>query len=290
MQLLLPYADPTKFLRELITKYDFSLYDTWSSKSVTLPESIGVGFIQLFVKNDIHFFRGIWDFNQPTVFRSPDPVGKKGLIDFRISGQDQIMHSSALEGAKRFEWEITCVNGIRFFIPEKYFTGSRFELSCRFEACAHDPQIKQMIKQLFDIPTDDFSNTMLLDAKLTEFVFYLIRSLSSAKMGPALSDMLPQRRLDHINEAHSIILSNLNTELSIAQISRSVGLNECDLKRDFKKIFGLPIRQYIIQQKIELANRLICENHLNFAETAKSLGYTNVKHFETLFKRYYGEI
>lgn len=290
MQLLLPYADPARFLAELINKYGFSLYNTWSSQSVTLPECIGAGFVQLFVKNDIHFFRGIWDFNEPTVFSSHDPVGKKGLIDFRVSKVDEVIHSSALEGAKKFEWEITRVDGIRFFIPEDYFIGTRFDLSCRFPAFAHDPQIKQMIKQLFEIPSHDFSNTMLLDAKLTEFVFYVIRQLSNAKMGPLIDCNLPQRRLDCISEAHAMILGNLDKEMSILQLSRSVGLNECDLKRDFKKIYGLPIRQYIIQQKIERANRLIVENHLDFKETARSLGYTNIKHFEALFKRYYGKI
>jgi AraC-like DNA-binding protein len=290
MQLLLPYADPAKFLQELIAKYSFSPRDTWSSKSVLLPEHTGVGFVQLFIKSDIHFFRGIWDFNEPTQFYSPDPVGQRGLIDFRISNEDQLLHSAALEGAKEFSWEITRVDGIRFFIPEAYFIGSMPELRRRFESCAHHPQIKQLIKQLFEISAPDFSNTMLLDAKLTEFIYYLIRHLSQKALDPADGDSLSQRRLDSIKEAHTRIMSNMDTEISILQLSRWVGLNECDLKRDFKKVYGLPIRQYIIQQKIQMANLLVAENHVDLAEAARSLGYTNIRYFEMLFKRYYGKI
>lgn len=288
MQLMLPYVNPINFLGELINKYRFSPTSTWASQSVMLPENIGSGFLQLFVKSDIHFFRGIWDFNEPTVFGSPDPVGKEGLIDFRISNIDQVLHSSALEGAKKFEWEITKVNGFRFFIPERYFNGDKHDLTYRFHNCVHHPLIKQMIKQLFEIPYRDFSNTMLLDAKLTEFVFYLICHLSNTEIVPIINDELPKRHLDCINEAHAIILANLDKEISISKLSRLVGLNQCDLKRDFKQVFGLPIKQYSIQQKIVLANKLITENHLDFSETARSLGYTNIKHFERLFNRYYG--
>ncbi|KRT17971.1 hypothetical protein ASU31_01370 [Pedobacter ginsenosidimutans] len=290
MQLLLPYADPTKYLQELTTKYGFSSRDTWSSKSIILPEHMGTGFVQVFIKNDIHFFRGIWDFNEPTQFYSPDPVGQRGLIDFRISNEDQLLHSAALEGAKKFGWEITRVDGIRFFIPEAYFTGGITELSRRFQSCAHHPQVKQLIKQLFEISARDFSNTMLLDAKLTEFIYYLIRHLSQKEIEPADSDGLTQRRLDSIREAHTRIMSNMDTEISVLQLSRWVGLNECDLKRDFKKVYGLPIRQYIIQQKIQMANLLVAENHVDLAEAARSLGYTNIRYFEMLFKRYYGKI
>jgi len=290
MQLLLPYADPAKYLQELTMKYGFSLRDTWSSKSVLLPEHMGNGFVQVFIKNDIHFFRGIWDFNEPTQFYSPDPVGQRGLIDFRISNEDQLLHSAALEGVKKFEWEITRVDGIRFFIPEGYFMESVRELSRRFQVCSHHPQIKQLIKQLFEISAHDFSNTMLLDAKLTEFVYYLIRHLSRKEIAPVNDDDLTLRHLDRIKEAHTRIMSSMNTEISILQLSRWVGLNECDLKRDFKKVYGLPIRQYIIQQKIQLANLLVAENHVDLAEAARSVGYTNIRYFEMLFKRYYGKI
>lgn len=290
MQLLLPYADPAKYLQELKMKYGFSLRDTWSSKSVLLPDHIGNGFVQVFVKNDIHFFRGIWDFNEPTLFYSPDPVGQHGLLDFRISNEDQLLHSAALEGVKKFEWDITRVNGIRFFIPKKYFIGSMPELSRRFQACAYHPQIKQLIKQLFQISARDFSNTMLLDAKLTEFVYYLIRHLSQTEICLANHEELTVKRLGIIKEAHSRIMSNLESEVNVVQLSRWVGLNECDLKRDFKKVYGLPIRQYMIQQKIQLANLLVSENNLQLAEAARSLGYTNTRYFELLYRRYYGEI
>jgi len=290
MQLLLAYADPAKYLQELKMKYGFAVCDTWSSKSVLLPEHMGNGFVQVFVKNDIHFFRGIWGFNEPTLFYSPDPVGQHGLIDFRISNEDQLLHSAALEGVKKFEWEITHVNGIRFFIPKKYFMGSTLDLRSRFQICIHHPQIKQLIKQLFEIAAQDFSNTMLLDAKMTEFAYYLIRHLSQKEVSPAFEIGIDQRRLENIKEAHVRIMSNMNTEVSVSQLSRWVGLNECDLKRDFKKVYGLPIRQYIIKQKIQLANALLTENNLELSDVARSLGYTNVKHFEMLFKRYYGKI
>lgn len=91
------------------------------------------------------------------------------------------------------------------------------------------------------------------------------------------------RQVQHILHAH------LATALpSLRSIAEQTGLNEASLKRYFKILYGCNIYAYYLQQKMDLAKRILVERNMNVNEVAADLGYKNVSSFIAVFKKHFG--
>jgi AraC-like DNA-binding protein len=286
MELNLPYINPVNFAGTLVNNYGFSINEAWNSHQLKLPDNIGDGILQLFIRKDIHFFRGKWKFLEDTTFLSRDPVGQKGLIDFRLNKEGHI-HSSFIEGIKKFEWEITETDGIRFFIPEAYLNTDKHKLTDQFEKYCNNQHIINLQKQIFSIPNGQVSNTILLESKMLEFIYFWMDSLKTNDLERHFEG-IADSRLIALDEARALIEADTSNALLIKNISRKVGLNEFDLKRDFRKVYGLPLHQYKIKFRMEQAQELIRNTDLPIQEICNRLGYTNRFHFSQLYERFFG--
>ena len=60
------------------------------------------------------------------------------------------------------------------------------------------------------------------------------------------------------------------------------------LANSFKKAFGIPIGNYIIEKRIEKAKKLLKEQKLSVTEVAQAVGYDNFAYFSRLFKNKVG--
>ena len=65
-------------------------------------------------------------------------------------------------------------------------------------------------------------------------------------------------------------------------------LNKDYLNRVFKKAHGISSSQYLIQERMRLAARLLKEPKANVNQVAEKVGYQNYPYFASSFKRCYG--
>jgi two-component system, response regulator YesN len=79
-----------------------------------------------------------------------------------------------------------------------------------------------------------------------------------------------------------------NNELSRKDIAKHVFLNEDYLSRLFKKEVGIPLSNYIIEERINLAKDLLRRTDLSISDVASSVGYSNFSHFTKVFKKLIG--
>ncbi|UOO91378.1 helix-turn-helix domain-containing protein [Vitreoscilla stercoraria] len=83
----------------------------------------------------------------------------------------------------------------------------------------------------------------------------------------------------------------LDTEViqnhTIRQLSKQVGLNECDLKKQFKHHTGLTIASYAKKAKMETALVLLSSG-MRPIKVANHLGYCNLHYFTKVFTTYHG--
>ena len=85
------------------------------------------------------------------------------------------------------------------------------------------------------------------------------------------------------------ILSQLeNAELTVNDAANHCYLNPIYLNRLFKKEKGMSISQYIINERMILAGKLLEETGLNAYTVAQKVGYANYPHFNTSFRKHYG--
>ncbi|MBU9711612.1 response regulator transcription factor [Evansella tamaricis] len=88
-----------------------------------------------------------------------------------------------------------------------------------------------------------------------------------------------------VAEAISFIKENLREELTLNTIAEHVFLSPSYLGRTFKKQMGQSIIDYILDQRMAEAKRLMKESKYRNYEIAEQVGFQNYSYFSTIFKK-----
>lgn len=129
---------------------------------------------------------------------------------------------------------------------------------------------------------------LYLDGKLLELLsIYLGEVLEmDILMGKIIS--MSRTEKTAIIEAKRIIDSQLAFAPSCEELSHLVHLSMTKLTRGFSLFYGMPIHQYIIEQRLIQAAQLLLEGDWNVSEVAAIVGYGKPSNFAAAFKKKYG--
>lgn len=128
---------------------------------------------------------------------------------------------------------------------------------------------------------------LLIESKTLEWLALL---LDQPAFSPCRA-IAPQRHARDeaaLAAAARILQSRCHEEHSIAQLSRSVHLNEFKLKRGFRERFGTTVFGFLRQQRMERARALLQDGNRSVIEVANAVGYSNPSHFARAFKEAFG--
>lgn len=75
---------------------------------------------------------------------------------------------------------------------------------------------------------------------------------------------------------------------TISQLADAYHVSPSKLKQDFTAIVGMPIRQYIIRQRMQLACKLLQNNAYSLAQIAYACGFCSQSHFTAAFRGHFG--
>ena len=137
----------------------------------------------------------------------------------------------------------------------------------------------------FDINSS--TKNLFLKAKIYELFSHLYnrnRDLNIEQC-PFLTN---EENFKKIKKAKDIIIENMTNPPSLVELSEEIDLSLKKLKEGFKKIYGKPVYQFLIEYKMELAKKLLSDNNYNVNEVSLKLGYSTASHFITAFKNKYG--
>jgi len=95
---------------------------------------------------------------------------------------------------------------------------------------------------------------------------------------------------DWVQELKQIIQDQVDTNLSLTEISKSLDINPSYLSREFSKHFNnLSFGEYIRKLRIEKAIDLIGQNKFSLTEIAYLTGFSDQSHFTRIFKQHTGK-
>ncbi len=94
--------------------------------------------------------------------------------------------------------------------------------------------------------------------------------------------------VEKIEKAKKYILKNLTGNLTIPIIATNVGTNQCYLKKGFKEVFKQTIFEFIQENRMIKAKRLLENPSFNVTEIAFSVGYSSLSSFSQAYKNYFG--
>ncbi len=81
---------------------------------------------------------------------------------------------------------------------------------------------------------------------------------------------------------------NRNVDIKVSEIAEHFGYNKRYISYLFKTIAGISLKQYIIQEKVEMAKFLLCDTNNNISDIAYQLGFNDNHNFMKAFKKLVG--
>jgi AraC-like DNA-binding protein len=104
--------------------------------------------------------------------------------------------------------------------------------------------------------------------------------LASAGYQPVSDDDAPER----INRILSYVHRNLTEEITIEHAARLAALSPSGFNRFFRRSIGTSFIDYVIDQRLSEARRLLVESDLTVTEISFRCGFTNLSNFNRHFR------
>lgn len=95
-------------------------------------------------------------------------------------------------------------------------------------------------------------------------------------------DMLMEKVTEYIEANIS------DPTLNVDKLAEIVSISRVHMHRKLKELTGQSAREYILTVRLRQAAILLAEKKLNISEVAYALGFSNLSHFSTAFKKAYG--
>lgn len=134
------------------------------------------------------------------------------------------------------------------------------------------------------------NNSLSLKINTLQLISAFIQKLddkSSIKSSLSISE---KNRRKLLKAAHLLDQAILEPFPSILNISKSVGMSETLLKKEFKEMYGVTMFNYHTNQKMNYAIKLIESDKVSIKDIAYSLGYSSQSKFSTAFKKVHGKL
>ena len=146
-----------------------------------------------------------------------------------------------------------------------------------------NPLLTGMFKSLevyFD--TQSYPSELLMETKIKEVIFTLIEIMPELKS--VLFDIVAPWKID----LQQYMNDNYTNDLDIKGFAHYTGRSLSAFKKEFEETFHLSPGRWIVRRRLEEAKRLMeCEGEKPLDVYTK-VGFKNLSHFSTAFKRQYG--
>jgi AraC family transcriptional regulator len=97
-----------------------------------------------------------------------------------------------------------------------------------------------------------------------------------------LSPVRVRNLINHIQE-------HLDGDLSVASLADFAHTSPFHFSRQFKHSTGLTPHQFVLQRRLDKAQRLLENDALSIAEVAYAVGFPSQAHFTSVFRRQFGQ-
>lgn len=152
---------------------------------------------------------------------------------------------------------------------------------------AISPSIQLVLQQILNCPYTGSIQQVYLEGKVLELI--ALQTAQGLEARPSRThQLLKPSDIDRIYQARALVTQRLEDPLSLLELARTVGLNDCTLKRGFRQVFGTTVFSYLRQQRLVKARQLLQDTEMSVVAVACQVGYTHAGHFAAAFKREFG--
>lgn len=138
----------------------------------------------------------------------------------------------------------------------------------------------------------------MLCVKLEELFVLQIEEATSIDQVQTISDTMTMEFCQRVNEHRSInvadyrirrtmqyITDYCTTKITLKELADIAGLSREYFSQKFHEQTGITVSEYILREKIKVAENMLTKTDLSLSEISSLLGFSSQAHFQRVFKR-----
>lgn len=157
---------------------------------------------------------------------------------------------------------------------DHYVEGPRFLMT---------PEMDQIVDSVFNMKYHGKTKMMFFRSQMTALLSHFFGQLATMQ-----TEKINRKEQDKLYRAKEILIDNLDNPPSLSELSRQIGLNSYNLKKDFKELFGVPVFKYLQNERLKTAHELIRNQEATVQEAAWHVGYDSLSSFSNAFEKKFG--
>ena len=162
----------------------------------------------------------------------------------------------------------------------KYEFEENVDLELKNNCIFKDIKVKNLMNDVINIVSSSESNKeFLIDLRAQEITYELFKHKLFNDF-----DMLSANNV--IRKSIDIMNNNILSDMTISDISYSLGMSLTNFSTIFKKAMGMAPNKYFTNLKLRKAKEMLV--YQSVTEVAFSLGYDNISYFINIFKKSFG--
>lgn len=151
-----------------------------------------------------------------------------------------------------------------------------------------DMQYRSVIDQILVPSVNEPLKQNFIQNRIMLLLETFVKKSETAKVIP-LKAKINENDLERLVIAESLLVKDYGTPPpTIKNLSRICAMSATKLKNDFKSIYGLPIYEYYQKNRLTKAKTLLQEGLYTCKEVGLQIGYSNLSHFASAFKKEFG--
>ena len=167
--------------------------------------------------------------------------------------------------------ELLSEDRLKISISSKSFIYSRIDESER-------EKVEEIFLKIKKYENDKIYGDWMLISGIIELIVYLNRY--SIEDIPAATGAM-SRAIEYIN-------SNITGNITIDDICLHIHMSKYHFCRQFKKIMGTTVMEYILKTRLIMSENMLLNENLSVTEISHNCGFSSVSYFSRVFKQYNG--
>jgi AraC family transcriptional activator of pyochelin receptor len=146
--------------------------------------------------------------------------------------------------------------------------------------------IERIVGDLYCYPNLGPGNETFIDSRAIDLLRFTVESVDDPSHSLVLA--LSGYEIMKLREAREYILEHLNGQVSVTELEHRAGLNSYTFRTGFTQLFGTTPYQFLIDQRLEKAKKLIEETDLPIKVIAAMISYKSDSAFINVFRARFG--